>query len=520
MRSVIALLALCSWLAVLAGCGAIDDAAAPAKSLAEIVKVDKVSLNPARSAPLSALLELETTDEVTLVLRVMGRNGSASDVVHEVSQPATEFEVPVLGLYPDFSNTLEVTFFDMKGRDLGTRIYVISTDPLSADLPEIAIEVADGSPTAQGFTFVSYMGYGVGRNPLPKRPFMFDRFGDIRWYLDLANHPDLSGLHYGTGMERLLNGNLYFGDIGTDRIYEISMLGEVLTSWDLPGYEFHHEVIEKPDGNFLVTVDKQGEATIEDHVIEIDRLSGAITNVWDLRQSLDYDRIAIRDDRVDWFHLNAVVFDESDDTIIVSGRNQGLVKLTASNEVVWIVSPHEGWGTSGTGIELSQFLLQPLDADGEPIMDQAAIDGVTNHASFEWPWQQHSPLIMPSGNLMVFDNGWNRNFGEGDVYSRAVEYDIREDAMTIQQVWSYGSERGPEAYAPIVSDVDYLASEDRVILSPGAIKLDGDSFGKVIEVSREGQLVVFEARIIPPVAAQYDITLHRTERLPIYPAIE
>ena len=509
----------CLLVAALAtACGGIDAPPAPERRLAQIIEADKVTLNPTGAAPLSALLEMETAEEVTLELRVVGRQGSGSDVVHQIRRPATQFEVPVLGLYPDFINTVEVTLYGPDGAEIGTKTYHILTHPQSVDLPEIEVAVADESDLAEGFTLVGYIGYGVDREPTPKDPFMFDRFGDIRWYLDFTDHPVLVKMHYDAGIERLRNGNLYFGDVGTDRIYEISMLGEVLTTWELPGYKYHHEVVEKPNGNFLVTVDKRGETTIEDHVIEIDRQSGAIINVWDLRQSLDPERDAITEDRADWFHLNAVVFDESDETIIVSGRNQGVAKLTDANQLVWIIAPHKGWGTSGAGVELSQFLLQPLDAEGQPIEIRAVIDGGENHASFEWPWQQHAPLIMPSGNLMLFDNGWNRNFRGGDSYSRAVEYKIDEAAMTVQQVWSYGRERGPESYSPIVSDVDYLASDGRVILSPGAIAYDGDRYSKVIEVDYDGQYVIFEARISAPVVGLLNITLHRTERLAIYPA--
>lgn len=511
-------LGACLLVAVLAAsCGEAGGASAPPGSFAEIVVVDKMSLDPTGAAPLSAVLEMETAEEVTLEVRVAGRNGSDSDVVYEAGQPATEFEVPVLGLYPDFINTVHVTLFDQDGAEVATKTYGILTDPLSADFPEIEIEVAGGSQMADGFTLVSYWGYGVGREATPKRPFMFDRFGDVRWYLDLADDPVLGKMHYDGGIERLQNGNLYFGDVGTSRIYEVSMLGEVVGSWEMPGWGFHHQVVEKPNGNFLVTVNKLGEWTIEDHIIEIDRRSGTVVNIWDLRWSLDQERVALTDNVADWIHLNAVVFDERDDTIIVSGKNQGVVKLTEENEVVWILGPHRGWGSSGAGVELSQFLLQPLNDEGEPIQDQAVLDGAANDASFEWNWQQHAPLIMANGDLMLFDNGKDRNYGGVGPYSRAVEYDIDEEAMTVQQVWSYGSERGAETYSGRVSDVDYLASADSVIWSSGSIDYGSDRYGKVIEVEYFGRQVIFEATIRAPVAGFGNIVFHRAERLPIYP---
>ena len=59
----------------------------------------------------------------------------------------------------------------------------------------------------------------------------------------------------------------------------------------------------------------------------------------------------------------------------------------------------------------------------------------------------------------MFDNGLSRNFETvGVPFSRGVEYEIDESAMTVRQVWQYGEERGPDYHSPIISDVDLLPS--------------------------------------------------------------
>jgi len=491
----------------------------------EIVS-ETVTSNPSGVAPLTALIELETDVEVSVSIRVAGINGPESDIVNDFEELAAQHEIPVLGLYPDFENTVELTFSGGNGAELGTKTYTIDTDPLLADLPDVEINTANRSQMIEGLNFVSYFGHRTGGSATPQRPFMFDAFGDIRWYLDYAastntDYPELENLFYDDGMERLQNGNIYFGDGNSGSIYEINMLGEILNTWDMPGYSFHHEVTEKPNGNFLVTVNKNGLPTVEDHIIEIDRDSRQIIREWDLRQSLDQDRTAwdtnLADISVDWFHANALYFDETDNTIVVSGRTQGTVKLTEDNEVVWILAPHKEWETSGNGTDLNQFLLQPLDINDQPITDQALLDGDQNHPDFEWSWYQHAPLKMPNGNVMLFDNGDNRNYGSGSQYSRAVEYEIDEENMTIKQVWSYGKDRGEETYSRIVSDVDYHPEENHVFFIPGATNFGGNRYGKSIELDYNTQEVIFEATITPPQAAFGLITLHRTERMPMYP---
>ena len=107
-----------------------------------------------------------------------------------------------------------------------------------------------------------------------------------------SEHPELSRLFYDNGMTRLENGNLLFGNNNNETIYEVNMLGEIINRWPLTGYEFHHHVIEKPNGNFLVTVNDKSKTTVEDVILEIDRESGGLVNQWDLNLSLDNSRRA------------------------------------------------------------------------------------------------------------------------------------------------------------------------------------------------------------------------------------
>ncbi|MGI9547635.1 MAG: hypothetical protein ACR2MM_10385, partial [Flavobacteriaceae bacterium] len=67
------------------------------------------------------------------------------------------------------------------------------------------------------------------------------------------------------------------------------------------------------------------------------------------------------------------------------------------------------------------------------------------------------------------------------------------------------------------SDVDYLADDEHLLFSPGAVSFNGSLYGQSIEVNYNTNSVVFEATIIPPLAFFDIITLHRTERLTLYP---
>jgi arylsulfate sulfotransferase len=488
-----------------------------AKKVAEkkvVVTNEIVTLNPNGYSPLSATISLQTSSKTKVTIRVVGKNGIESDVVKEFDELSTFHTIPVLGLYPDFENTVELICKPELGKEVWRKKYSIKTAALPTDTyPNIVIDKKTDQ-MAEGMTLVSYFGFKT--NPVPQTPFIFDAFGDIRWYLDFSTSTELNTLFYDDGMERLQNGNLYFGNGTTNKIYEIDFLGKISNTWDMPGFSFHHNVQEKPNGNFIVSVNKIGKSTIEDYIIEIDRASKQIVNTWDLNLSLQYNRQTLTTNTKDWIHVNAVIYDNSDNTIIVSGRTQGVVKLDENNKVVWILGNHKGWGVAGDGANLNNYLLQPLDSRNRPITNQSILDGDTNHPDFEWPWYQHAPLLMPNGHLMLFDNGgFNRNFSGSGNYSRAVEYDIDDKKKTVKQIWEYGKSRGTSTFAPIVSDVDFLKTpnHDHVIFSPGSVN-NSSIYGKVIELDYTTKNILFEATLTSPRSTR--VTFHRTERLNLY----
>ena len=477
-----------------------------------IVSID-ARLNPSGYAPLTAVIDLETSQAVSVEVTVMGLEGSVSNITRRFPGTGTSFELEIFGLYADHNNEVELTFFDGTGAVLESQMITIQTTPLIADMPQITIDVPTNTSELE-FNLVNY--FGFSQNFRPQRPFIFDQFGDIRWYLDFTAHPEFNNLFFDNGITQLRNGNFLFGNAATLSIYEIDLFGRIQDSWSLQGNGFHHHVIEKPDGNLLVTINEAGKSTVEDVVIEIDRASGEFANTWDLNNSLDNTRRGwptdLADLNVDWFHANALEYSSQDDEIIVSGRTQGVVKLNQQNEVSYILAPHRDWNTSGDGIDLTQFLLTPLDANDDPIADADVLDGTVNHPDFEWSWYQHSPILMPNGNLMIFDNGDNRNYINAGPYSRAVEYEIDEENMTIKQVWSYGKERGSETYARIVSKVSYLADKNAVLFTPGSAVSGGVPAGKVVEVDYGTKSVGFEATINPPNTV-FNISFHNVLRV-------
>lgn len=501
-----------------------EDFKQPVVAVDFVIPQDSVKLNPYGYAPLSALVNFSSPVTGKTAIIVKGKNGAASDIEHVFNDDGAYHSIPVIGLYGDFLNTVDIRLINNNGDTVAKSSINVQTGPLPPNMPaSIIADVHKAGQTEKGINLVSNFSAGI---PLkytpgsPQIPLMVDNYGDIRWLLNFTTHPELNALFYDNGLKRLRNGNFYFGDWWSNKIYEVDLLGKVINTWNFSGtgFVFHHEAHEKPDGNFIVTVTKKDAPTIEDYVIEMDRQTHNIKTVWDLKGSLDRERTALADgfySYSDWMHVNAVLYDSTDNTIVVSGRHQGVAKVTFDNKVKWILSPHRGWGRSGKGEDMRQFLLTPLDAAGNKITDSAVLDGSANHPDFEWCWYQHTPIALPNGNYMFFDNGSVRNYTETvSKYSRAVEYKIDPVNMTIQQKWQYGKERGLETFSLIVSSVQYLPATNHVLFSSGFRVQNANGIGgKIVEIDYDTKQVVSQLSF----SAANQWGFHQAYRISAYP---
>lgn len=484
-----------------------------------VISAVEIQMNPSGLAPLTAMLRFNTLRSARVSITIPGKN----PLIKEFSDLNQVHEIPILGLYANTTNYVIVTASDDSGNS-STEVVPIETGDLPEYLPEIEIVQKSEAQMEEGWNLLTY-NQGLGAPNFITVPTMFDQDGDIRWYLDFSSIAQ----NFSAGpVEPLQNGNLLFAQNNT--IFEYDMMGFEKNTWVMPeNYFYHHDVIEKPNGNFIVAVDDSNLGTIEDIAIEIDRNSSSVLNRWDLREILDVDRFELINDPVDWFHMNALWYDEADDAVIFSGQRQGLVKVSNQNELIWILAPHRNWGQAGIngdGHETSNFLLTAVDQSNQPY-DAQVQEGVVAMDDFEWTWGQHAPMYLDNGNLWVYDNGFRRSWGAPrGTYSRGVEYQIDETAMTVRQVWQVGKEKGASFQSHIISDVDVLPNTGNRIVFSG-INLD-ERKSHLIEVNPTTSETIFEAIIsykfafVPdgaPLAPGNLDSSYRMERMSVYSGI-
>ena len=337
-------------------------------------------------------------------------------------------EIPIFGLYAETLNHVLLRMETENGLSDQTEID-LQTEPLPGTMPVFQIDLLDADHYSPGFNFAF-----LDTSPV------FDLNGDIRWYSKRMSKQVF--VHVFT---RLQNGKFLFaystGDEKQKTVLEEDLLGKVYTIYYIVD-GIHHDIFEMPNGNLLVTSSDLKSDTVEDFILEVDRSNGHIVKSYDFKKYLDEKRPhEIGIEASDWLHLNSIIYDPVDRSIILSSRSQSAVIKMSYPEmkIKWILGPHENWSE-----KYQAYLLTP------------------NGDNFEWSWSQHHATILTPRNpdtnivdILLFDNGQYRSFdlasaySPPESYSRMVYYRINETAMTIEQEWEYGKERGASLFSAI-----------------------------------------------------------------------
>ena len=403
-----------------------------------------VSYNLYLINPLSAVISFYTEEETAVTVTVLGK-AKEGNITHTFPR-AKEHVLPVVGLYSGYVNRVEIR--EYRGKVHTVEIEV--PDVFDGDSP---LESMDTTPEylQDDCIFLSPSGAELA--------VAFDYAGDVRWCLNIKCVFD---------MKRLKNGHIL---MGTDRLvqmpyymsgmYETSACGKIYHEYRLPGGS-HHDAFEMPDGSLLCLTEDLTSDTVEDMCVLIDRNTGEILKTWDYKNFLEpgLGKSGSWSEK-DWFHNNAVWYDEKSHSLTFSGRHMdSIVNIDfETGRLNWILSDPEGWPQEW----VDRYFFKPIGTD------------------FEWQYEQHACLITPDGDVMCFDNHhWGSKIRENyraakNNYSRGVRYRINTKDMTIEQIWQYGKDRGARFFSPYICNVEYYNEGHYMVHSGGsAYNKDGE----------------------------------------------
>ncbi|WP_334352309.1 aryl-sulfate sulfotransferase [Companilactobacillus sp. HBUAS56257] len=465
-----------------------------------------VKVNPYEDSPLTALVIFQTSKAAKVSYTVEGKTDKTS-ITNSVKGYKKVHQVPIAGLYADTNNTVTMTI-TYKDGTTETKTLTIKTGELPKYVKSAKIEVTKNDKDKMD----------IGQNKLTlinrttKEPFAVDADGEVRWYsTNYSQHTieQTKNGHFLILTKENVDSMVYNDLIETDvlgRVYKEYSFNSKVKSNDSNNAKdettvIHHDLLELPNKDILATVN-DGSKYKEDVMVQISHKTGKIVKVIDLKKLLPSSMYknykAGADGKIDWFHQNAVDYDASDNTIMISGRNQDMImKLNyRTNKIIWIYSGKKksSWPkkyrskiltpTKGTSITGGQHGLYQLDktTDGEDI-------------------------ILYDNNIDV-TNGDKKTSGK---YSQAVQYHVNLNNMTIDQTWAYGKSLGKANFTNIIGYAE-RESNGNTLIDFGFKNKGKES--NIIEVDSEGNQV-FNITVKNAASKAY---VYRAYRLEFYPS--
>lgn len=395
-----------------------------------------VSENP--DNVLSYFVEWRTAEPATTELTVTC--GDDYDESFAGEALATDHALFVMGLYPAAGCRVAMRSVAEDGTE-GSHEEAITVADLPDFMPDgFSVEVYDPAATEPGWTLANFHNHSQGGELTVG---MVDPEGRFRWYARIGTN------RFGTIVQEVSahpEGVL----VGSQGEIEPAFFGwDGQTIWSMPLPSSHHDVRRFPDADHL-TYPTRGMrcGPIDQPAGGVDRMdlhTGEIVWSWDICGRFDPPTWTR-----DWAHINTYAPIPEEGAFLLSLRNvSAILKIDeASGDVIW----HLGEG--------GDYTLE----------------------SGEWFYLQHAVELEEDGHVLLFDNG-----PMDRPYSRAVELELDEAAMTARIAWEWVPEDTSGAwYTSIWGDADRLPNGNTLI---NFGQSDPDYPSHIIEVDPAGEPV-------------------------------
>ncbi|MBO7126784.1 aryl-sulfate sulfotransferase [bacterium] len=412
---------------------------------------------------LSCRLTFSTSDEKKTFVKYYAPTHSGYKISE--NEAKTEHYFFLWGMRENRDYKIEI-YSDEENQEL-----LATTEFHSGILPDYiykpTLVVNDKESAERGFLLFSQTVYH--QDPQIPLIIMVDNDGFVIWYYlhDISGVAYLDDPAYIQKTKTIFTGIHKYpsmDDIPAEEGIEIDLEGNVVwKSPDLLGsfYEessWHHEYKLLDDNSILFLKSEYPDnIVLSDRIRNVDRNYNEIWN-WGYLDSPDYfDTVECsnpEDVWCDWTHTNSAMMFKEDNEVYFNSLWLGFFKMDMT----------------------TKNILWKFGKDGDFTM-------LSDHP-YPWPAGVHDPKFADASRkrILFFDNGLTERF-----YSRIIEYEINEEAMTAEITFEYdGIDSGHSWFAGGWGDADYLENGNFLVTKGLVDEMHNSS---VFEVTRDGRVV-------------------------------
>jgi arylsulfate sulfotransferase len=388
----------------------------------------------------------------------------------DVNIAAGMVTVPIFGLYEDYTNTVNLVFGFVDGTSQNTTISIAAAHFKDGIYAHPKVVQARTANTALSYDYVLLKAFSDGFSPR-----IMDSDGNIRW-VGTANVLSMQSIFYDNS----------FFIVGSDQTTLIRMEFDgsfsLVTNYKTQGFSAFGHNFDFGKIGILSEVDTPNY--FESTNMEFNP-AGQVLHTWDLAAIITKAMLAGGDDpslfvaaagtKDDWFHDNCAAYRPSDNSIVISSRENFIIALDYNTKAIkWILGdPTKQWHQFAS---LAKYAL-------------------TATAGTPYPIGQHA-LSFYDDELLLFDCGYqsadHSPVGASRTYSAPRKYSLNLNTRTATQVWTYSA--NDSLYSPIASSVYEDAPDNYLVdyatqgpylnaeiigLSPGNVKVFDYRFSEI-----------------------------------------
>jgi arylsulfate sulfotransferase len=399
--------------------------------------------------------------------------------IDKLTQTNNGINLPVYGLYSNYQNSLELTFLftDNSSQDLSIEITTNTYEDARDVYDNVQIIKEPDTLIKPTYSYFLLKSAASG-------PVIMDIDGNIRWVS--SSIYDSSNSTYIGGVVYVTLGNLFIKHDLADTKFQ-TPIGQPPEFSGLTNIATHHNVDKGKFGVLVeIDADKEGLRRLESILWETDLL-GNVIKEWDFGEIIENYMIENGDNAdnfvrhgIDWCHMNSAIYDKSDDSIIVSCRENFVIKVDyESSNIKWLLGDEtKYWYTFPSLRALSLFSL-----DTKPI-GQHALSIVNNE------------LMLFNNGLFSFNSPVDESRGLSLSSSRASRYSIDVENRVAEMTWDYD----PGLYSDVCSSI-YKDSEiggDYLINFAAINRTNGQVKKIILQGLNEEKDLLFEYHLLSP----------------------
>lgn len=373
----------------------------------------------------------------------------------------TEHEYLLVGFVPGTTNNITIILTDSNDDTIDTLSWSYDVPELLGSKDNIQLKVTAGNSN-EALSDGLYAMLG-NRNAEDNEEIdfilLYDNNGTIRSEIPINSY---------RSCRVIFDDDMMYYSISANKIAGMNKTGQVTEIFSTGDYKLHHDYIWGSENDLLVLASQKEASTEEDIIISIDRDTGAITELIDLKDlfSAYLDTLTIDEDEAfDWMHINSIQLVNKNTIIISSRETSSIIKIDNIYDdptVDYMIGSKEFWQESGyDNLVLEQVGDFSLNA-GQHCVTYQEDDSLTNGQYYLYFYNNNNTVCSSRNYDYSTENNYEgANIGVNGDVSYYDKYLIDENERTFELV-----KRISVTYSGYVSSVQ--ETDGNIIVDSGS----------------------------------------------------